>query len=296
MRKSTIKKLFLTLGIIIFLLSSAGCNNSETGKTPPIEPPKALFAETYMQPIAMSAVYSLEITVDGDTIYVNDMAYQYVSYEEDLELTYEHIAPIKKDEAEANATLEKLKAQKGCHVIENKDRNSNRIAIYQIEGIYYFVSYTDNGNAVRIHKESITEKNAVNILNAWTGDFSEEKLKNVIKTYQKGYKNIVFQSESDAANVTFETPFEISSCSVSRLSVVDDNDINVELKGYIDSWIKTSFDKNQATISTNWWLSQADWTRDHSVWSYLVRIKDVEGIEHYYYFRVDYSNFPQADK
>ncbi len=287
----------MTLGIIIFLLSSVGCNSSETGKTPPSDPPKALSAKPYMQPLAMSAVYSLEITVDGDTIYVNNKAYKYISYEENLELTYENFAPIdeNEDKTEANATLEKLKTQKGCHIIEHKDHSTSRIAIYQIDGIYYFVSYTD-GNAVRIHKEIVSGKFSENILKVGSGEFSEEKRIKAIKTYQNGYKSIVFQSEADAADVTFGTPFEISSCSVSLLSVVNDNDINVELHGSVYLSVKTSFDKNKATISTNWWLSTTDWARDHSMWSYLVRIKDVEGVVHYYYFRVDYSNFSQADK
>lgn len=302
MLKSTITKLFLILGIIIFLLSSVGCNSSNTFKnppsvTPPLDPPNHMSAEPYAQIGVLSSVFSLELKVKDDVIYVNDTPYKYVSYEEDLELTYESFMPIMRSEKEANATIEKLKAQKGCHVIEKQggENPSNRIAVYYIDGSYYFVTYNDSGEAIRVHKQIVSGEYSENILKAWTGDFSEDKLIKAIKSYQNDYKSIVFQSEADASIVTFETPFEISSCSVTRLSVVDDNDINVELRGSIYLSVKTSFDKNKATVSTNWWLSNTDWTRNCSVWSYLVHIKDVYGAEHYYYFRVDYSNVSKAE-
>ena len=33
-----------------------------------------------------------------------------------------------------------------------------------------------------------------------------------------------------------------------------------------------------------------DWTKNYTIWSYLVCVKDMDGAKHYYYFRTDYSS------
>ena len=44
------------------------------------------------------------------------------------------------------------------------------------------------------------------------------------------------------------------------------------------------------TIPVDWWYEDDDsWVNDYLVWSYLVSVKDTDGGNHYYYFRVDYS-------
>ena len=132
---------------------------------------------------------------------------------------------------------------------------------------------------------------APHVLKAWTGDFSEEKLLDAINKYQSNYDNIVFKSTTEMENVSFETDFEVASCSVSRVSRVDKNDTNCELTSYLDLYVKTSFDGHKVTIATDWWNVDGDWVKNHPIWSYLVRITDKGGNNHYYYFRTDYSAF-----
>ena len=128
------------------------------------------------------------------------------------------------------------------------------------------------------------------ILKAWTGDFSEETLTKTIKKYKRNYQPIVAEGEDTISEVSFETDFEVSSCSVSRLSTVDDSDINVERKGYIDLYIPAKCEGKKITISTQWWYRENDtWVKDYPIWSYLVRVEDAEGTAHYYYFRVNYE-------
>lgn len=129
------------------------------------------------------------------------------------------------------------------------------------------------------------------ILKAWTGDFSEEKLLDAINKYQSNYDNIVFKSTIEMENVSFETDFEVASCSVSRLSRVDENDIKCEMTSYIDQFIETSFEGHKVTIATDWWNVDGDWVKNHTIWSYLIRMTDKDGNVHYYYFRTDYSAF-----
>ena len=127
------------------------------------------------------------------------------------------------------------------------------------------------------------------VLKAWSGEFSEEKLKAAINEYQKDYENIILEKDGDPS-ISFETDFEVSSCSVSLLSRIDDTDIEVELHGYIDLALAASFDGKTVTIPVDWWYEDDDsWVNDYLVWSYLVSVKDTDGGNHYYYFRVDYS-------
>ena len=140
---------------------------------------------------------------------------------------------------------------------------------------------------------SFTTNETSNVMKAWSGEFSEEELKSAITEYQSNYTNIVLKHGS-AASVSFETDFEVSSCSVSRLSRTDDTDIEIELQSYIDLFIETKCNGLMVTIPIDWWYAGDDsWVNDYLVWSYLVRVKDTNGSSHYYYFRVDYSAYAQ---
>lgn len=126
-----------------------------------------------------------------------------------------------------------------------------------------------------------------NVLKAWTGDFSEEKLINAINEYQNHYDTIVCDDVS-FKEVSFEADFEVVSCSVARLSSVDNEDIEVELYSYIDLSVQTLCSGNKVTVPIDWWHSG---NKVEPVWSYLVCARDAEGAKHYYYFRTDYSAF-----
>ncbi|MBR2907566.1 MAG: hypothetical protein IKC26_05915 [Clostridia bacterium] len=137
------------------------------------------------------------------------------------------------------------------------------------------------------------------VLKAWTGEFSEDKLKAAINEYQSSYHNIVFAGNGEGAHIeavdiSFETDFEVSLCSVSRLAPVDDTDINVELNGYIDLALIPDCDGKRVTVDAGWWHGDDDWVQSYPVWSYLVRLTDADDTVHYYYFRVDYSTLGAA--
>ena len=136
------------------------------------------------------------------------------------------------------------------------------------------------------------ETQVSNVMKAWSGEFSEGELKSAIKKYQRNYANI--ELNNGTSDVSFETDFEVSSCSVTRLSTVDDSDIDVELNGYIDTYIETKYEGSTVTIPVDWWCQTKDsWVNDYLIWSYLVRVKDTYGNSSYYYFRVDYSAYAQ---
>lgn len=141
--------------------------------------------------------------------------------------------------------------------------------------------------------ETTESKPKPQILSAWTGEFSNEKLELAIKEYQQNYTPIVSEGANVSA-VSFEPGFDIAEFSVSSLSKVDDRDINVEMKGYIDLYIEKKCDGRKITIATDWWYGLGSNTKAYPVWSYLVYVKDMAGELHYFYFRVQYST-PQND-
>ena len=141
--------------------------------------------------------------------------------------------------------------------------------------------------------ETTETKPKPQILSAWTGEFSKEKLEQAIKEYQQNYTPIVSDGENVSA-VSFEPGFDIAEFTVSRLSKVDDRDINVEMSGYIDLYIDKKCDGKKITIATDWWYGLGSNTKAYPVWSYLVYVKDTAGELHYYYFRLQ-SSTPQND-
>lgn len=129
------------------------------------------------------------------------------------------------------------------------------------------------------------EVNRQHAMEAWVGEFSEEKLKAAILAYPGEYSAF----DGSVNMITFTVDFEPVSCSVARLAPVDGQDIIKELTGYIDLAAGCSIQGQKVLIDTGWWIDRTgDWTQNHSQWSYLVRLLDVNLEEHYYYFRVNY--------
>lgn len=141
---------------------------------------------------------------------------------------------------------------------------------------------------IEIKTYSKTAIKIENVLKVCSGELSKEDIKSAINTYQNNYENVVVE-KGNASGVSFETDFDVSSCSVPLLSPVDDTDIEVELHGYIDLAILTECDGRTVTIPIDWW----DIGDGSFIWSYVVRVIDTSGIYHYYYFRVDYSAYAE---
>ena len=124
------------------------------------------------------------------------------------------------------------------------------------------------------------------ILEAWTGDFTEEKLKSAIDEYKTDYKNIAFRE--GAWQVSFGIGFQASSCAVVRTSIVDENNADFELnEGILDFYPDGDVNINKIAYLPIYTADELP--QNCSVISYLVCAENNRGEEHYYYFRVDYS-------
>lgn len=131
--------------------------------------------------------------------------------------------------------------------------------------------------------------NSGNVVKAWTGEFSEEILKDTIRVYREGFTPFASGNGEKLSQVSFETDFQITSGGVARLAFVDDSDPAVELKSYIDLYVDMIWNSNCATVITDWWYLDSGWAKQHPLWGYLVWLKDESGMSHYYYFRTEYS-------
>lgn len=119
------------------------------------------------------------------------------------------------------------------------------------------------------------------------GDFSEERLVETITQYQQICVPFTGSEKNDT--VSFGVDFDVKSCSITRLSHVDDSDMQTELQGYIDLIVDTSINGKEVNVDTSWWYDSGEWTQQSALWSYLIRVEDRNGEYHSYYFRVDYT-------
>lgn len=128
------------------------------------------------------------------------------------------------------------------------------------------------------------------ILEAWTGEFSEDELTKAIAKYEKSYSPCEMTEAEKSVPFFICLNYEPAGASVIRLSSVDPDDINVELNGYIDMCPEVTCISNNIAVDLSWWFDEKDsWCGNYTMWSYLLLVTDSDGLKHHYYFRVSYS-------
>ncbi len=108
---------------------------------------------------AVSWVYALDISVNNGQIYLGKVLYDKVTYTKELAIRYtEDFALPGQVDASIMAALDAIQQHKGCYLLETDavTRYGQRVAVYNIDDVYYFVSFDQNGAVLRIH--SINEK------------------------------------------------------------------------------------------------------------------------------------------
>ena len=167
-------------------------------------------------------------------------------------------------------------------------------------GVYYilvqnngeiYIVYGDYGDGEKMIRWIYKFNRRSPAVLAWKGDFSDEKLTEAINTYKANRTPFIYSQDSEYGTVSFEADFDVYSCKVCRVSKAYDDDINVELEGYIDRLVDSKTDGKKVTVDVGWWETEGDsWVQDYPVWSYLLLLTDADGNSYYYYFRVDYKS------
>ena len=125
-----------------------------------------------------------------------------------------------------------------------------------------------------------------NVMFVRDGFISDDVLLDTFETYQKKYRPFAVQPKP--TYISFDVDFPVKSCRVTRLSSVDEHNMEEELHSYIDYRAGTLIEDSTIKVDTSWWYNSGEWTQQHKLWSYLMLVEDMEGQEHYYYCRVSY--------
>ncbi len=118
---------------------------------------KELRADPYLQRGYLSWAYSLDIKIENGKISLCGITYDKISYVKGLSLSYDTSLLWGAREEEKKETLEKIKNQEGFYMLETSGNSSfgKRIAVYYIDGSYYFSSLYENNDVMRIHSAII---------------------------------------------------------------------------------------------------------------------------------------------
>lgn len=120
-------------------------------------------------------------------------------------------------------------------------------------------------------------------MKAWQGEFSEEKLKETITTYEKSYTPI---SLDETRKIVLSIDESIDSCRVVRASYVEED--FGELENYIDTHISVEYDQNakELTVDCSFLNDKTSWVHTKPLWSLLIKADTTSGEEVYYYVRI----------
>ena len=152
------KILSILLLSYLLLTCFAGCAFGAQAPEPtePIEEMR-FTAKTIAQLVVIDSWYPLEVSVYGDKIYINNVLYEKIETVTNPEIVYDEelLTESQKPEDQPEyiaELLKKLKAYETCYMLEAEAymESSKKVAIYEIDGTYYFVT-TYNGVAYRIH-------------------------------------------------------------------------------------------------------------------------------------------------
>ena len=230
------------------------------------------------------------ITFDDDIIFALECLKVNIFSVEEL-LTYQNNEFIVYENENEKFSVKKLENGEWVLLYNEKylSRRDNHSEVTRSLSIYYDgENYNFSGFYVSCkEKYYYSLGGEESILKAWTGEFTEEKLKSAIDEYETNYKNIAFRE--GAWQVSFGVGFQTSSCVVVRASIVDENNADFEFnEGVLDFHPNVNVNINRIAYLPIY--TADDLPENCSVISYLVCAKEYYGEEHYFYFRVDYSS------
>ena len=114
-------------------------------------------AKPFAQQISLSAVFSLEIKIVEGNIFIRDCLYNRIDYIDSREISFGDTAFIgvrsETTDEEYSEIIEKIKNTDNCYMLETDDAKSvsKRVAVYVIDGTYYFLSVINDNEVLRIH-------------------------------------------------------------------------------------------------------------------------------------------------
>ncbi len=119
-------------------------------------------ANVYYKDPFMSSGSSMTIVVYDHRVYINDDWYHKITYTENMNLTYrKNFFAALSDSEEDNKTretLEAIKNLKSCYILESATISSKEIAIYDLDGTYYFMEIDQNNEVYLICAGTVADQ------------------------------------------------------------------------------------------------------------------------------------------
>lgn len=114
-------------------------------------------ADPFLQHVTLSWMYSINVKMENGKIHLNEILYDQVSYVDNFDLDFSHLAPGPYVNANITEALDKINSQKGCYILETQSESKygQKIAMYVIGDTYYFIRFFDNGTVMRIHSGTV---------------------------------------------------------------------------------------------------------------------------------------------
>ena len=123
------------------------------------------------------------------------------------------------------------------------------------------------------------------VFKGWKGEYSKQAFKDTVAKFEENEMTpVVFREGNVDCAVTFSV-----DCNAQRARVTSVANIEMETEDFLDCIFDAKIENGMISIPVGWWYSEDSWVKDHSIWSYLICATDHKGVDHYYYFRVDYT-------
>lgn len=127
-----------------------------------------------------------------------------------------------------------------------------------------------------------------NVLAAWEGEYSKQARADAIMEYEMKYIP-VYATNIEGNTVHFTVDFEAVSCGRVMLSPVVTSGKQSEADTVVDFDTTAQVDGRTVSVDIGWWKQASVVAKSYRIWSYLIWVKDADGMMHYYYFRVDHT-------
>ncbi len=162
MKKAKLTKLAVLFLMISFVISCiVACQPQEQDLVKRFEETMAnedgnvaFSANEIIGHVSLSAQFSLDVSVRNGVVYVNNDAYDKITYIEDFTLEYEKaLYSGVGNFNSSDETLEKIANHKGVYMLEatSEDAKEVKYVVCEIEKSFYFLSLSSNNELYRVH-------------------------------------------------------------------------------------------------------------------------------------------------
>lgn len=114
-------------------------------------------ANPYAQLVSLSAMFSLDFKILENCIYINDVLYDSVKVINSPEISYNATLLENANELvtkdEVTTVMQKIQNSETCYMLETESTTAKakKIAVYIVDGKYYFVNFSSSNELIRIH-------------------------------------------------------------------------------------------------------------------------------------------------